>query len=164
MQKLIKNKQLAADDWQITDNDFDISKLSSGKWLLPYSVFSEALEQNLINFESCGPIFNADNDITDLKPYIEQLQIVALNFDAFTDGRSFSQARVLRDHLDFEGEIRAIGNFIQDQLFYLTRCGVNAFLLPEETSIESALLSLSDFSESYQAACDEPQPLFRRRV
>ncbi len=164
MPRLIKNKQLVDDSWKVATDDFDFNELSSQKWLLPYPLFSQVQQESQLDFQSCGPILNAEDDVMSIEPIIGQLKIIALNFNAFTDGRSFSQARVLRDHLDFEGEIRAIGNFIQDQLFYLSRCGVDAFLLPDHTSVESALVSLSDFSECYQAACDEPQPLFRRRV
>ena len=50
------------------------------------------------------------------------------------------------------------------QRTYLQRCGFNAFEMADEAQLESALESLADFSESYQAAIDQPQPLFRRRA
>ena len=53
--------------------------------------------------------------------------------------------------------------FIRDQLYFLKRCGFNAFQLTDETQLEGALCSLNEFSEHYQAASDEPEPLFRRR-
>jgi len=81
------------------------------------------------------------------------------------DGRSFSTARILRERYGFKGELRAIGNFIRDQLCYLRRCGVNAFAFANpDTNLEIAVKSLTDFSEYYQASVDQPLPLFRRRA
>ncbi|MCB1690576.1 MAG: DUF934 domain-containing protein [Halioglobus sp.] len=94
--------------------------------------------------------------------YLDQIQLVAINFPVFTDGRGFSYARELRDR-GYRGELRATGNFIRDQLTYLHRCGFNAFQLADERGLEAALDSLGDFSEVYQAAVDQPLPLFRRR-
>lgn len=80
------------------------------------------------------------------------------------DGRSFSTARLLRDAYGFKGELRAIGGIIRDQLFYLKRCGFDSFSLADDIDAEAAVASLSDFSESYQAAEDQKLPLFRRRA
>ena len=86
-----------------------------------------------------------------------------VNFPVFTDGRGFSYGRQLRER-GFRGELRASGQFIQDQLTYLRRCGFNAFRMADETGLEAALGRLADFSESYQASADQPLPLFRRRA
>ncbi len=93
---------------------------------------------------------------------LSRFELIALNFPVFMDGRGFSYARELRE-LGFGGEIRAIGNFIRDQLFFLKRCGVDTFELGNEQNLEEALASFADFSDSYQAAIDQPEPLFRRR-
>ena len=53
---------------------------------------------------------------------------------------------------------------LQDQLFFMKRCGIDAYALREDKDIAAALASLRDFSEAYQAAVDQPQPLFRRRT
>jgi uncharacterized protein (DUF934 family) len=93
---------------------------------------------------------------------LASLSAVAVNFPVFTDGRGFSYARELRE-LGFGGEIRAVGAFIRDQLFFLQRCGFNAFQLETDSQLEEALASLADFSEVYQAATDQAEPLFNRR-
>jgi len=59
--------------------------------------------------------------------------------------------------------LRAIGDVLRDQLFYLHRCGFDAFALRPDKDPYEALESLKDFSVTYQAATDEPLPLFRRR-
>jgi uncharacterized protein (DUF934 family) len=105
-----------------------------------------------------------DDDIALLADHLDGLAVVAFEFTNFMDGRSFSQARLLRDNYEFKGEIRATGGFIQDQLYYLARCGFDAFELADSIDIDSAQQSLKDFSENYQAAFDISEPLFRRRA
>lgn len=97
-----------------------------------------------------------------LTGYLDQLALIVINFPVFTDGRGFSYARNLREQ-GYHGELRAGGHFIRDQLTYLRRCGFDAFQLADESDLESALASLADFTEFYQAAEDQPLPLFRRR-
>lgn len=98
----------------------------------------------------------------DISGDLTKLPMVAINFPVFTDGRGFSYARELRQS-GYQGEIRAVGHFMRDQLGYLARCGVNAFAFAEETDLSAALASLSDFSDHYQADTLQPEPLFRRR-
>ena len=90
------------------------------------------------------------------------LSFVAVDFPKFMDGRGFSYARELREQRRYQGEIRAVGDFIRDQLFYMKRCGFSSYALPSD-ELEAALASLNDFSESYQSSVDQPLPLFRRR-
>ena len=88
---------------------------------------------------------------------------VEVNFPSATDGRGYSIARLLRERHGYAGELRAVGEVKRDQLFYLSRCGFDAFLLREGEDPEGALAALQDFSEAYQASVERPQPLFRRR-
>lgn len=45
----------------------------------------------------------------------------------------------------------------------MKRCGFDTYALRSDKDATEALAGLSDFSEAYQAAVDQPQPLFRRR-
>ncbi len=165
MPRLIKNGELAADHWAMFEGEeFARDHVRDGHWVLPMAIFNQAMAQGNIDFSRFGVSLDSDDDAGALANIIGDLQLIVLNFKTLTDGRSFSQARILRDRLDYSGELRAVGAFLRDQMFYLSRCGVNAFILPAGTTPEAALTSLRDFSDSYQAACDEPQPLFRRRL
>ncbi len=97
-----------------------------------------------------------------LLDHLDEIPLVLVNFPTFMDGRGFSYGRELRER-GYAGELRAVGHFMRDQLTYLARCGFNAFQMEDESQLEGALESLSDFSEYYQASIDQPQPLFRRR-
>jgi len=88
---------------------------------------------------------------------------VEVNFPSFTDGRGYSIARLLRERHGYDGELRAVGDVQRDHLFNLARCGFDAFLLRKDEDADEALAAFDDFSETYQASVEEPQPLFRRR-
>ena len=162
MPKLVKDNAIVDNDWQLIEEDS--APAAGKKSILPLNTFLALAEKNEVDFKQHACWLAAADDIEALAPYVKELQLIVLNFAAFTDGRSFSQARTLREHLDFTGELRAVGYFLQDQMFYLSRCGVDAFEVADDADLDSIMRSLEDFSESYQAACDEPQPLYRRRV
>ena len=94
---------------------------------------------------------------------LDDVTRVEVNFPSFTDGRGYSIARLLRERHGYGGELRAVGDVQRDQVFYLARCGFDAFQLREGEDAEAALAALGDFSEAYQASVERPQPLFRRR-
>ena len=96
----------------------------------------------------------------------EGVERIELQFPKFTDGRAYSAAALLRSRYGFKGEIRAIGDVLRDQFFFMQRCGFDA-IQPKagkysDAQLEEALASLKDFSTPYQAAVDQPEPLFRR--
>ena len=104
-----------------------------------------------------------DDEPADLAGDIARLPLVAVQFPQFTDGRGYSTARLLRERYGFAGELRAIGEVLRDQLFYLERVGFNAFDLKEGKSLEDALLAFGDFSDAYQSSVERPLPHYRRR-
>ncbi len=157
MQRLIKNGLLVENEWHFKES---ASEAGSEHVILPLAEYLKIEAHD----EKIGVRLSAEDDVEALAPHIEHLALVELYFEKFADGRSFSQARYLRDALEYKQEIRANGDFMLDQIFYLSRCGVDAFLLPEGARLETAQKNLHVFSEKYQAAHDEAQPLFRRRV
>ena len=94
--------------------------------------------------------------------YINQLPIIAVHVERFPDGRIFSLGTLLRTRYGFKNELRAFGDVLRDQLFFLKRSGFTSFLIRADRSAEDALASLKDFSQPYQGAVDEPQPIFKR--
>ena len=147
------------DRWTlIKDTSGDVP---SGPLILPLALWLKR------RFEH-HPVFDAvwlgpDDEVESLAPWLNRLPMIALEFPNFRDGRAYSQAYLLRTRLGWAGELRAIGDVLRDQLFYLHRCGFDAFALRADKDPYEALESLKDFSVTYQAATDEPLPLFRRR-
>jgi uncharacterized protein (DUF934 family) len=93
---------------------------------------------------------------------VASLPVIAIDFPSFTDGRGYSSARLLRERLGYQGELRAIGDVQRDQLYYLSQVGFDAFAVREDRDIEAALASLRDFSDGYQGT-QARTPWFRRR-
>lgn len=157
--KIIKDDLIVEDNWTVLDKDAE--NAPEGAVIVPYNLWQEKKDQ-LTDRGSLGVWLDSDESPKLIANDLDQFELIAINFPVFTDGRGFTYGRELREQHGYTNEIRAIGDFMRDQLFYLRRCGFNAFAL-ENTSIEAALDSLSVFSDSYQAAIDQPQPRFRRR-
>ncbi len=155
MPRLIRDGAIVEDSWRPPDEDLEtpgrdqVATLDQWLRLADKSGYAVQLEPG----QAPAPLLE----------HLDRLSLIVINFPAFMDGRGFSYARELRER-GYRGELRASGNFIQDQLTYLRRCGFNAFQMADETLLEAALESLEDFSETYQAAPDQPLPLFRRRA
>jgi uncharacterized protein (DUF934 family) len=95
---------------------------------------------------------------------VAHLPLVAIDFPKFGDGRGYSSARLLREKYGFRGELRAIGEVLRDQIYYLFQCGFDAFALQPGRSIADAIAAFDDFSDNYQSTVVRPVPLFRRRT
>lgn len=99
----------------------------------------------------------------DADPFTVDLAGVAridLHFPKFTDGRAFSQARLLRQRLNFQGEIRATGDVLIDQLVQMQRCGFDVAVLREGVDISDAQRQLDRFHGFYQGDAVHPEPHF----
>lgn len=167
MPKLIKDGAIVENTWTLLakpEGEASAVEVPTGQVIVPLAVW-QAQKAQLQNRSDIGVWLDSDETAHQLGDDALTLPLVALNFPLFMDGRAFSSARLLRERYGFTGELRAVGHFIRDQLCYLRRCGVNAFAFArEDINLEEALTSLNDFNEYYQAAVDQPLPLFRRRA
>jgi uncharacterized protein (DUF934 family) len=94
---------------------------------------------------------------------VHHLAVVEVEFPKFTDGRAFSQARILRDKLGYKGEVRGIGTILRDQYLYMRRCGIDTVELPEDKPIDGYLAALSEFTAWYQPASDDRRTVLQLR-
>ncbi len=123
------------------------------------------LWQELDNDDGLAPWLPSDTELTPaLAEELAKAPLVAVDFPAFTDGRGYTLARLLRERYGFKGEIRAIGDVLVDQLFYMTRCGFDALALREDQHLDDALRALGAFSVSYQPGVDVREAMFERRL
>ena len=121
------------------------------------------LEEFLAADEKPTAVFiDSHENVESIKEFASNLAVIALNFPAFSDGRSYSSANLLRREYGYKAELRATGDVRIDQLEQMIRCGFNAFQLAEGQNIEQALEKLKGFPFSYQPAFDR-EPLFRQR-
>lgn len=165
MRKIIKNKAIVDDQWNV----FKLSEGESpetvtvpvGHQIVPLQVWL-AQKTALSARKDIAVWLASDERAEQLKEDVGMLPLIAVDFPVFSDGRGYSIAFNLRSRLGYDGEIRAIGDVLRDQLFYMQRVGFDAFATREDRSIDDALKGLTDFSDVYQTSWDQKTPLFRR--
>lgn len=133
----------------------------AGKVIVPLTVW-QAQKAALQARKDVGVWFASDERPEVLKDDVATLPIIAVDFPKFADGRGYSIAFNLRARLNYTGELRAIGDVLRDQLFYMQRVGFNSFAVRADRDAHDAVKSLNDFSETYQHSWDQKNPLFRR--
>ena len=140
---------------------------ATGKILLPFTVWranKDALASRLAQGE-VGLLIATHEAIEDVVAEVKEINafpLVAVFVERFADGRIFSIGNLLRTRYGFKNELRAIGDVLRDQLFFLKRSGFNSYLIRADRNAQEALQSLKDFSEPYQGAVDNAQPAWRR--
>ncbi|WP_311220974.1 MULTISPECIES: DUF934 domain-containing protein [unclassified Acidovorax] len=102
------------------------------------------------------------NDADPLLQDLSGVTRIDLHFPKFTDGRAYSQARLLRQRVKFAGEIRATGDVLVDQVAQMARCGFDVAVLREGLDIADAQRQLDRFPAFYQGDVDQPLPHFRQ--
>ncbi|WP_312932870.1 DUF934 domain-containing protein [Pseudomonas sp.] len=164
MQRIIKNGQIIDETWHLLPKETSFDELTNcDDYIVPLQMWRDHAHALKARDGGLGVWLDADEEAEEIGADVAQFQVIALNFPAFTDGRNYSNARLLRDRYQFKGELRAIGDVLRDQLFYMARCGFDAFAVRADKDPVDALEGLKDFSVTYQGATDEPLPLFRRR-
>ncbi|CAN7277102.1 DUF934 domain-containing protein [Rhizobium rhizogenes] len=96
-------------------------------------LITKAEESNDIGL---GVVIKPADDVTKLEPYLDRLAIVAVAFPAFSDGRAFSHASLLRERLGFANELRAVGDVLIDQIPLMLRVGIDSFAVTNETALK----------------------------
>ena len=164
MLRLIKDGAIVDDRWTLLREAASVADVPDGIAAIVPLALWRSERDGLRAGGEFGVWLKPDDDPGLLAAGIGALPLIAVDFPEFTDGRGYSTARLLRDKYGFAGELRAIGDVLRDQLYYLRQCGFNAFALRSDRNLEEALKGLTDFSDNYQATSARPVPLFRRRA
>jgi uncharacterized protein (DUF934 family) len=159
---LIRNERFVTDPWRHLADDEGVPDaprltVSYVRWVeqrAALSALPAALGLRLPN----------DVSPSKLAPDLARLALIVLNFPRFTDGRAYSQARLLRGRLGFTGELRAEGEVLRDQLLFMRRCGFDAFTVGERAIAEDWLAAFREIDVFYQPAEDREMPVLRRRL
>ncbi len=145
--KIIKDKHLIEDNWRhISDEE----ALENGDITISLTRWNKEKDTLSNHQGNIGIRIAPADDVAVLADSLNKIDLIAVELPAFTDGRAFSHARLLRSRYGYQGEIRAIGSYMADQTFYLQRVGVNAFEMSNEAELQTALSTLNDFSVAYQ--------------
>lgn len=164
MAQIIRHRAVIQDNWQLLEQDASGALPFGGDVIVPLARWSSERAALSFRLGRVGVWLEADADPSAIAPDLARFGVIAIRFASATDGRGYTLARLLRERHGYRGELRAIGEVLRDQLYYLSRCGFDAFALRADQHPGRALAALNDFSEAYQTSVERPQPLFRRRL
>lgn len=161
MRQLIKQRDIVSDDWRYAQED----PLGRERALiLPLARWREERERWWLWDGRLGVRIGPADQVNALQHDFLRISLVAIEFGGIGEGRGYSQAQILRKRLRFTGELRAVGKIQRDQLFYLARCGFDAFELPDDADLQAALAAFDSFSVAYQPAVDQGLSLRQRAI
>ena len=148
---LIKEGKIVRDDWRfVTKTAPDYADQT----IRPLSDLDDP---------DCHAVWlDADTEIEDFVKQLLRLDLIAIKFETFADGRGLSLATLLRSRHGFGGEIRAFGHVLPDLTPFMLRSGFDAFLIESSDDAETAIRCMSAVKHFYQGSTLEPEPSYRR--
>jgi len=163
MPLLIKDRAIVEDPWTLLRDAASLADVPINTAVIVSLALWQAEHDVLAGRNAVGVWLKPSDDPGALAGDVARLPLIAIDFPKFVDGRGYSIARLLREKYRFGGELRAIGDVLRDQLYYLRQCGFDAFAVRADRNFADALGGFDDFSDNYQSTVVQPVPLFRRR-
>lgn len=151
MTKLIKSNAYAQDAYAPVADD---GVLPDGAVLVSLTRFQKERDSLLARNTPIGVKLQSHENPEILGADVGRLSLIALEFPKFRDGRAFSWARILRTRLGFTGEIRAVGDFLYDQVNYQHRVGFDAWEVPDNFTLDMFQQALAEMTDVYQPSAD----------
>ena len=159
---LVKNGKIATDIFAHVADDAELP--ADGAVLISAARFLENPEAVSRRLGKTGVIWPNSRDLDDLVPHLAQVEVIALVFPSFRDGRAYSQARLLRERHGYKGELRAIGQVLRDQFMFMLRAGFDAFEVKKESDAEAFVATIKRYSVFYQPTGDGRITALNRRL
>ncbi len=158
---LVEDGSLHEDAWRHLDDDeavsdCDLVTVSLARW-------SKASDKLRARNGKLGLRLPNDASPQQIAPDLDRFDLIVLSFPKFTDGRAYSQARLLRSRYGYKGELRAAGDVLRDQLLFMRRCGFNSFVVAERAIKEDWAKAFAEFDVFYQGASDNRPFVMRQR-
>lgn len=152
---LIKDRELSEDSWLSIADDAAVP--AEGGAIVSLERWWTEREQLSGRNAPIGVRLMPDTAPESLVDDVDRLDLIAVPFDQFKDGRGYSIARLLRERYGFAGELRAVGNVLRDQLPLLERCGFDSFEYAGGTDAADALKAFDEIGVVYQTSADRRQ-------
>jgi uncharacterized protein (DUF934 family) len=161
---LIKDRRVAIDPFRRIGADESLP--AEGALLVPLTVWQDQWERLVCRREPVGVQLASHEHPEIIGDDVDQLDLIALEFPTFRDGRAYSCARLIRERYGFTGELRAVGDVLLEQLHYMERVGFNAFEFISDDPLIDFEIAANDFTVWYQAAGDDrrPAPVLRQTI
>jgi uncharacterized protein (DUF934 family) len=151
--RLLRDGRIVEDEWSYLAESAD----GAAALILTFAEWQNERAAWMARGGRLGVVLQPADKVELLAPDISRLELIGAHFSGPSEGRGYSQARVLREQWKFGGELRATGFVRRDQLFFMARCGFNSFEL-SDADIEDAAAALSTFSMAYQPSNDAGLP------
>ncbi|HXE39055.1 MAG TPA: DUF934 domain-containing protein [Azonexus sp.] len=169
MAQLIKNNAVTADTWttlELAEGETpETVTLPDGDIIFPFAVWQARKAEIISRHKRIGLLLTGDDRVEEVATELDYFIVIAVAFPKFVDGRGYSTASLLRQRYGYQGELRAVGDVLHDQLFFMRRVGFDSYALKDGKDVVYALQAgFSSFSDAYQASTSQPQPYFRRRA
>ncbi len=152
----------------LNDEELEVALTQAKAIVVSLSLWLEQREVLLKAKLELGIQLEPADDPAAIAQDLAHFKLIAIDFPQFADGRGYSIARLVRERYGYTGELRAVGDVLRDQIYYMLRVGFDSFLLAErksdEQSVAAVLSAYKDFSVNYQTSFEQKQPLFRRRA
>jgi uncharacterized protein (DUF934 family) len=148
--RLLRDGRIVADDWRASS---DGAVRDDEALIVTFAEWQAERGRWLARPGRLGVMLEPADEVERLVPDLARFDLVGADFPGPSEGRGYTQGRLLRERWGFTGELRARGAIRRDQVFFLARCGFNSFELPE-SELEGAAAALSTFSAAYQPSND----------
>lgn len=158
---LIKDRAIAEDVWHDVTEDEAVA--TDGPIIVSLDQWNQFRNLLIGRNAPLGIRLRSDQPPELIEDFLDRFELIAIEFPVLQDGRGFSYARLLRERFGYEGEIRAIGQVAQDQIFFMQRCGFNSYALPEDRDVDGAIKAVDEITVAYQPAADNANSRIRKR-
>jgi uncharacterized protein (DUF934 family) len=154
---LYREDGMVADPWLRLADDAAVPV--DGPVLVSFARWRTARPALLARRGPVGVALANTDEVEELASDVARLDLIALSFPKYTDGRAYSQARLLRGRYGYQGELRATGNVLRDQLPFMLRCGFDSFESDQVGISEALAHARTLFSVVYQPTEDGRTPI-----
>jgi len=158
---LLKNGAVVADTFTDVSNEPELP--ASGALIVGLEQWREHRDSLLRRGEPLGILLRSDEKPAEIAADIEHFAVIALDFPAFADGRAYSSARLLRDRYNYQGEVRAVGDVLLEQLHFMNRVGFDTYLVASDNAVKDWKTAAADISVWYQPTGDGRPDVFTLR-
>jgi uncharacterized protein (DUF934 family) len=148
--QLLRDARIVDDDWQYLA---EAEGRAVPAVIIPFDQWLAERDSWLGRTGRLGVILMPAHKVEQLAPDLSRFELIGAEFPGPSEGRGYTQGRLLRERWKFDGELRACGYVRRDQVFFLARCGFNSFELPAR-ELQTAVEAFSTFSAEYQPSND----------
>ncbi|MGK2740254.1 DUF934 domain-containing protein [Tepidicaulis sp. LMO-SS28] len=157
---LIKDGAFVEDRFTYVEDD---APLPEGAVIVSFTRWQDEKDALIARGTPLGVKLLSGEEPAPLKDDLDKLDVIALDFPMFKNGRAYSYARLLRSRYGYKGEVRATGDVLRDQLFFMARCGFDAFEVSQRITLDAFKEALGEISVVYQPSSDGRKTVLEAR-